>query len=189
MIRFLFTAATACLCCAVAFGTAAAEELTADDYIEFWRPVAGVWKGTFEIEGEVHPITFRLRIAPNKKCIVINDTIEGVPGTQQLQVYDPVARKEIAWGVDNEGNRQIQTIVIDGMEKGKKAAPGIGGSWELNVFRGDGTTTTTTSEWEFARFDGQLSEMVWSNVTTDGVAKPDVKMTLERQRSRRRTQE
>lgn len=190
MHRLLFVLIVIGVCPLIASGRASAQDLTADDYIEFWRPMVGVWQGTFEADGQAQPITFRMRIARNQKCFLIYDESEGVPGTQQLQAYDPVTKKEIAWGVDGEGNRQIQTIMIDGIEKGKKVAPGVGGSWEVKVFRNDGKTITTTCNWKYTRFDESHSTLVWSNVKEDGVAKPDITLTLERQsRGRSRAQE
>lgn len=186
MSRLVLAIGVAALIFSAATLTATAQDLTADDYIKFWQPVAGTWKGTLEVDGETSPITFRLRIARNRKCILVSDEIAGTPGTQQLQVYDPVAKKEIAWGVDKDGNRQIQTFSIDGMKKGKKAAKGAGGSWEVKIFKNDGTTSTTTCKWSFARLDESNSAMVWSDVVEDGVAKSDTKLTLERQPDRNR---
>ena len=57
-----------------------AQELTADDYIEFWTPNVGTWKGTFELDGQTIPITFRFRISPNKKCILFYDDSDGSAG-------------------------------------------------------------------------------------------------------------
>jgi len=163
-----------------------AQELTADDYIEFWQPIVGTWKGTFELDGKTSPTTFRFRIAPNKKCILLYSDSDGVPGTQQLQVYDPVAKHEIAWGVDKDGQRQIQTIVTDGVKKGMKAAKGVGGSWELKVFTNDGKTITRTCKWSFAQLDETHFTMVWTDVKEDGNPRPDTRMVLERQPERQR---
>jgi hypothetical protein len=160
--------------------------LTADDYVEFWTPNVGTWKGTFEIDGQIRPITFRTRIAPNKKCLLHYDEVDGMPGTQQLQVYDPVAKHEIAWCVDKDGQRVIQTIVVDGMKKGMKIAKGVGGSWEAKQFTNDGKTITTTCKWIVAERDETHSVMVWSDVKEDGNPKPDMKMTMERQPDRER---
>ncbi len=186
MTRLMVALAFLGLVGVLAVPSAVAQELTADDYVQFWRPIVGTWKGTFEIDGKTNPITFHFRIAPNKKCILLYDDSEGEPGTQQLQVYDPIAKHEIAWGVDKDGNRQIQKIVIDGMKKGMKAAKGVGGSWELQVFDNDGKTTTTTCKWSFAELDETHSVMVWSDVKEDGNPKPDTRMALERQPERSR---
>ena len=101
-------------------------------------------------------------------------------------MYDPVAKHEIAWGVDKDGQRQIQTIVIDGMKKGMKMAKGVGGSWELKRFTNDGKTITTTSKWTLTEVDETHMVMVWSDVKEDGNPKPDTKMALERQPERER---
>jgi hypothetical protein len=163
-----------------------AQELTADDYVAFWTPNVGTWKGTLEIDGQTLPITFRFRISPNKKCILLYHNSDGSEGTQQLQVYDPVAKHEVAWGVDEKGQRQIQTIVVDGMKKGMKMAKGVGGSWELKRFTNDGKTITTTSKWTMTDLDETHMVMVWSDVKEDGTPKPDTKMMLERQPERER---
>lgn len=161
-----------------------AQELTADDYVAFWENNVGTWKGTFEHDGKVNEITFRTRIASNKKCLLHSEVVDGLPGTQHLQVYDPVAKHEIDWCVDKDGQRIIQTIVIDGMKKGLKAAKGVGGSWEAKTFSNDGKTSTITCKWVFVEFDEKRSVMVWSDVKEDGVSKPDMKMVLERQPER-----
>lgn len=163
---------------------AVAQELTADDYVTFWQPLMGTWQGTFESDGKVMPLTFRIRTSPNKKCILLYDSSEEVPGTQQLQVYDPVAKHEIAWGVDKEGQRQIQTIVVDGMKKGMKMVKGVGGSWEAKQFTNDGQTITLTCKWIVAELDETHGVLVWSDVKEDGISKPDMKMTLKKQPDR-----
>jgi hypothetical protein len=142
-----------------------------------------------ESDGQAVPTTFRFRIAPNRKCILVSDEGDG-PGLQQIQVYDPVAKHEIAWGVDKDGQRQIQTIVIDGMKKGMRAATGVGGSWELKVFANDGRTITTTCKWTIAELSDTKHVTVWSDIKEDGESKPDSKLILERQQParKRRTQ-
>lgn len=186
MNRLLRSAAVIGIICFLVAPVVTGQELTVDDYIKFWTPTVGTWKGTFEHDGKVDSIVFRVRVAPNKKCLLLYDETNGMPGTQHLQTYDPVSKKEIDWCVDKEGNRQIQTITIDGMEKGKVAAKGAGGSWEVKLFNNDGTTGTITCKWVFTELDDKHSVMVWSEVKEDGVSKPDMRMKLERQPERER---
>jgi len=141
-------AACASLCVLLAASVVLAEEPTIEDYTTFWRPVLGSWKMTNDTDGKITTGTFKFRIAPNKKCVLLYHGGEGEPFTQQLQGYDPVAKKLVAYGFSDNGNFQIQTIGIDGFKKGMKAAKGVGGDWELKVFASDGTTTTSTSKWE-----------------------------------------
>lgn len=166
--------------------TVVAQELTAEDYVNFWQPLVGTWRGTAEVGGESTPITFRFRVSPNKKCLLLYDDSDGVPGTQQLQVYDPVAKQEIAWGVDKDGQRQIQTIVVNGMKKGMKAAKGVGGTWEIKLSTNDGQTIMTKGKWAFVKVDETHVVMEWTDLKEDDKAKPDTKMTLERQPERER---
>lgn len=165
---------------------AGSEEVTVDDYIDFWRPTIGLWEGTIEMDGETHATIIRKRIAPNNKCILFTSERNGVPGTQQLQGYDPRAGHAISWVVDNEGRLRTQTIVIDGLKKGLKAAEGVGGSWTLTAINDDGTTVTTTCRWTVAELSQTRWVMVWSDVKEDGQPKPDIKMILERQQPARK---
>ena len=59
-----------------------------------------------------------MKYAPNKKCILLYHGSKDEPFTQQLQGFDPVSRKQIAFGFSENGNFQIQTITVDGMRKG-----------------------------------------------------------------------
>jgi hypothetical protein len=72
-----------------ASASVSAQELTADDYVEFWKPLVGTWKGTFEMDGITSPVTYRLAVAPNKKCILIDMDIDGVPGVQRERAPEP----------------------------------------------------------------------------------------------------
>jgi len=162
--------------------TAFADEPTVGDFTAFWSPIVGFWKMTNEVFGETNTGIFRFRIAPNKKCALLYHGSDKEPYTQQLQGYDPVAKKLFAFGFQDTGNFQIQTISIDGMTKGKKAAKGEGGSWELKVFGTDGKTITSTSKWSFTHLDDEKVVIVWKDIVDDGQPKPgEIRMTLERQ--------
>jgi hypothetical protein len=159
------------------------EELTTDDYIQFWKPCIGKWKMTDDVFGEISTGTFEIRFSPNRKCLLLYHGSEGEPFTQQLQGYDPVGKKQIAFGFSENGNFQIQTITVDGMRKGMKAAKGVGGDWELKVFRTDGTTSITTCKWKWAELEKDKIVMVWFDATRDGEAvSGEVRMTLEREK-------
>ena len=41
--------------CYLTSSAVVAQELTADDFVEFWRPVVGLWEGTFERDGQSLP--------------------------------------------------------------------------------------------------------------------------------------
>ena len=106
---------------------------------------------------------------------------------QQLQGYDPVAKKLVAFGFSGDGNFQIQTIKVDGMKKGMTAAKGVGGDWELKVFAADGTTKTNISKWEFTQLEKDKVVMTWSKVEGNDPDQPNrLTMTLERKKRKER---
>jgi len=159
------------------------QELTSDDYIQFWEPVMGSWKMTNDRSGTITTGTFRIEFAPNRKCILLYHGGEKDPFTQQLQGYDPVGKKQIAFGFVENGNFQIQTITVDGMRKGLKAAKGVGGNWEQKIFSPDGKTTTFTSKWKWTHLDKDKIVMMWTDIKQEG--KPETEeltMTLERRK-------
>jgi hypothetical protein len=157
-----------------------AEELTADDYMEFWQPIIGSWNMTVESQGETTKGTFLFEMSRNKKCLILCHGGDE-PYTQQLQGYDPVSKKQIAFGFTGEGDFWIQTIGVDGMAKGKKAAKGVGGDWEHKIFSSDGKTTTRTSKWTWREMGRNKIVMVWYDIKEDGKVVPGEHiMTLER---------
>lgn len=163
-----------------------AQELTVDDYINFWRPIVGTWEGTIEMDEKTSPIAFRIRVAPNKKCFIRSVTIDGVPGSQQLESYDPVAKQGVISVVDNEGRRTTQIITIDGLKKEMTAAEGVGGTFTIEVYNPDGTTAKMTSRWTITELDEKHYTIVWSDGGEGGDPKPVAKMVLERQPERQR---
>ena len=160
----LRTIAFASLFCFLGFSTVSAEEPTIGDYTTFWRPSVGSWKMTIDADGEIITGTFKFRIAPNKKCCLLYLGGEGGPFIQQLQGFDPVAKKLVSHGFTETGDRWIQTFNIEGMKKGMKAATGVGGDWEKIVYGADGTTKTATSTWKFLQVEQNKIVMEWSNI-------------------------
>ena len=132
---------------------AVAEELTADDYMEFWKPHEGTWKTTTECNGKTESGTFIFRRARNQKCFLLYLEGTGGASVQQLQGFDPVTRKNVVWGFTGDGDCWFHTIGIDGMKKGTKLATGAGGTWVTRTSSRDGKTTTETEKWKFTQVD------------------------------------
>jgi hypothetical protein len=156
------------------------EALTADDYIEFWKPLVGSWKSTTEINGKTTSGTFRFRLARNQKCLLLYSEDEGGQSVQQIQGYDPATKRSVAWGFTHDGSVWFQAIVIEGMKKGMKAAAGVGGTWEKRISSRDGKTVTQTAKWVFPQVDDKRLAILWSDLKEDGKPISDVKFTLER---------
>jgi hypothetical protein len=162
---------------------ALAEDLTPEDYNQFWKPGMGTWKMTSDSFGQVTTGTFTMKYAPNKNCILLYHGSGDGPFTQQLQGYDPVSKKQIAFGFSGNGDFQIQTITVDGMKKGMKAAKGVGGDWEHKLFSTDGTTTTTTFKWKWEQLDKDKIVIVWFDARKNGQpVAGENRMTLQRQK-------
>jgi hypothetical protein len=159
---------------------ALAQDPTVEDAIDFWKPHEGLWDGTYDTNGKIEKGIFSFRRARNDKCFLIY--AEGLGGTpvQQLQGYDPVAKKFVAWGFTADGSCWQQTISVDGLKAKMKLAAGIGGKWESRVSTKDGTTTTTTCKWTFPEVTENQLVIVWSDVKEGDKTLPDSKLTMLR---------
>ena len=158
-----------------------AQDLTPADYAQFWEPMVGNWKMTDEVEGDKTTGIFNFHFAPNNKCILLYHGSEEESFTQQLQGFNPVTKKQVAYGFAEDGHFQIQTITVKGMRKGMKAAKGVGGDWERKVFSTDGTTTTYTSRWVINELTKNKIVVVWLDEKKDGKPfRDEIRMTLER---------
>ena len=73
--------------------TPTAAAFTAEDYIEFHKPLIGSWKATAEEAGKVYSGTATWQLAANKKCFLVSLELAGLPAAQFLMGYDPVDAK------------------------------------------------------------------------------------------------
>jgi hypothetical protein len=165
---------------------AVAQELTADDYIAFWKPVVGSWKTTTEMDGKVLPGAWRARLSANGKCLVTYYEGGHAPSSQSIDGYDPVSKKWTLVGFDAGGAFVLLTIEFADMKPGKTLGKGVIGKHVIHVFDKDGKTTTTTSTMTCTEIDEKQMVFVFSDVKRDGEPKPDWKWALERQPEGRR---
>lgn len=186
MNRLMFTLAFLGFVCLMFAPATAAEELAADDYIEFWKPLAGVWKGIV-VSGEKSIDTlWRARLAPNGKCFVTYATGDDIPALQTIDGYDPVTKKWTVVGFDADGTFSIDAFQLNDMQKGKRLGEGLIGSGEVKRFTHDGKETTTTYTLSCKEFSNNRVVLVWSNRNENGQPVPDRKWTGERQLERQR---
>ena len=158
------------------------QDPTADDYIAFCAPQVGTWKMTNEVGGQVDTGTFSFRLAPNKKCYLARFEGGGFPAMQQIEGYDPVARKGTMASFDAEGGFWLATVDIPDLKNRKVMGVGVFGKWAEKRFAPDGTVTTSTSTLSCTAVSKQRIVFVWSDRKEDGNRLPDFKMTLERQK-------
>lgn len=157
-----------------------AQDPTVEDAIDFWKPHEGLWNATSETNGMTETGIFSFRRARNDKCFVLYSEGLGDTPVQQLQGYDPVAKKFVAWGFTADGSCWQQTISVDGLKSKMKLAAGIGGNWESRVSTKDGTTKTTTSRWSFCEVTDNQLVIAWTDIEEGNYSQPDSKLTLVR---------
>jgi hypothetical protein len=160
---------------------APAAEPTADDYITFCSPQVGTWKMTNEVGGRVDTGTFRYRLAANKKCYRASFEGGGFPAMEQVEGYDPVAKKGTMAGFDVDGGFVLSTVDVPDLKNGKVMGVGVFGNWQEKRFGPDGKTTTSTSTLSCTEVGRDRIVFIWSNRKENGKPLPDFKMTLERQ--------
>ena len=179
MFRTLIAAAV----CSLFIASTVSAQPTVEDYTSFWKPIVGNWKMTNDADGKITTGVFNFKISRNKKCVLLYHGGKDDPHTQQLQGYDPVAKKLVAYGFAETGHFQVQTIGINGMKKGMEADEGTGGDWEMKVFGKDGSTKTTTSKWKFTKMEKDKIVMVWYDIKSDDPDQPSkLTMTIERKK-------
>ena len=174
------------ICLVFAPATTAGEELTADDYIEFWRPLAGVWKGVIESGGKSMDTLWRARLARNQKCFVTYATGGDTPALQTIDGYDPGTGKWTFAGFDADGSYRLATIEFADMKKGKHLDKGVIGIFEMKKYSNDGKLTTSSSVMSCTEFAEDRIVLTWSDAKEDGKPVPDRKTVLKRQPERSR---
>ncbi|NLY02081.1 MAG: hypothetical protein GXY83_38855 [Rhodopirellula sp.] len=155
-------------------------ELTADDYIAYHKPLLGSWKTIVEEEGKIHTGIANWQLAANKKCFLVDFTMEGYPAMQALIGYDPVSGKCIQTNFDADGTFQRATLEIAGMKKGKVLGEGLVGNWEERRFSPDSTVVTAHETVHCTELSKDRITCVWSNRREGGKSLPDWKLTYER---------
>ena len=163
-----------------------AQGLTADDYVQLWKPLAGAWKGVVESDGKAIESTWRTRLAPHQKCFVAYGTGGGFPATQTIDGFDPVTKKWTVVGFDADGTFSIDTCQLSDMQKGKRVGKGLIGNGEVKRFSKDGKATTITYKLSCTDFSDNRAAFVWSDRKENGQPKPDEKWTAERQPEKER---
>ena len=158
-----------------------AAEPTAEDYLAFCSPQVGTWTMTNEVGGKVETGTFRYRLSRNKTCYRATFEGGGFPAMEQIEGYDPVAKKGTMAGFDAEGGFVLATVDVPQLKQRKVMGVGVLGNWQEKRFGPDGKTTTSTSTLSCTEVSRERIVFIWSNRKEDGKPLPDFKMTLERQ--------
>ncbi|MGI6420270.1 MAG: hypothetical protein ACOX1P_31960 [Thermoguttaceae bacterium] len=79
------------------------KEPTADDYMKFFKYVAGQWKTKGTIGGESFEGTWSSELSPTGRCLVAYSTMDGKPFDHVLHGYDPEAKCWTGLGFQADG--------------------------------------------------------------------------------------
>ena len=118
------------------------QDVTANDYIEFWKPLVGSWKTEFETAGARIEGTSRVRLSRNNRCLVTYAEAEGQPSTQGIEGYDTGTKKWRRVSFDSDGGYGVITVEFTDMKKGRRLEKGVIGKIELTNSTKDGKTST-----------------------------------------------
>lgn len=158
-----------------------AQELTAEDYVQYFKPLVGSWKTTTETEGKVIPGSFRLCISQNGKCFVGYHEGGFLPSVQTIDGYDPATKKYIT----AEFNPELGFVVVEyecvNMKPGKTLGAEVIAKCAVKAAGKDGKPSITTYTMKCTKVDERAVVLVWADGRLNGQPVPDIKLTLERQ--------
>lgn len=162
-----------------------AQEPTSEDYIQFMKPLVGMWKTTMEIDGKTIPGTMTYRLSPNQQCFLGYYT-GGLPDVQTVEGYDPVNKKHTTRGIGRDGS--FGSASVDWgtyLRPGKTLGKGVSGKESFQLLSRDGKTLTATSTVTCTTLEKGKVVLEYSNRIEDGKPAPDMKFTMEAMSPRR----
>jgi hypothetical protein len=162
------------------------QDVTANDYIEFWKPLVGSWKTEFETGGARIEGTSRVRLSRNNRCLVTYAEAEGQPSTQGIEGYDPGTKKWRRVSFDSDGGCGVITVEFTDMKKGKRLEKGVIGKIELTNSTKDDKTSTEADVMACIEFSENRIVFTGSDGEQAEQQVPVVTLTLERQPERER---
>jgi hypothetical protein len=162
------------------------QDVKANDYIEFWKPLVGSWKTVFETAGTRIEGTSRMRLSRNNRCLVTYAEAEGQPSTQGIEGYDPGTKKWRRVNFDSDGGYGVITVEFTDMKKGKRLEKGVIGKIELSNSTKDGKTSTEADMMACTEFSENRIVFTGSDGEQAEQQSPVVTLTMERQPDRER---
>jgi len=162
------------------------QDVTANDYIEFWKPLVGSWKTEFETAGARIEGTSRVRLSRNNRCLVTYAEAEGQPSTQGIEGYDTGTKKWRRVSFDSDGGYGVITVEFTDMKKGKNLEKGVIGKIELTNSTKDGKTSTEADMMACTDFSEHRIVFTGSDGEQAEQHVPVVTLTMERQPERER---
>jgi hypothetical protein len=159
---------------------AVAEEPTADDYIELWKPLVGTWKKVVVVDGKTVEGTSLFTLSRTKKCLVTYS--EGClhPASEAIHGYDPVAKQWKVTSYDADGGYAVEVVTVKDMKKGKVLGPDYSTTSEMVRHSKDGKKTTISATVKYMAYGEDRIEAISTDRKEDGQSRPDMKFVMER---------
>lgn len=154
----------------LAGSVAPAAEPTADDYLNFLRPVIGQWNVTVRIGDQTAETTFSARLSPSKRSIVSSGgKVLQYPAFDAIEGYDASTKKWKWTAFVSDGGHTVAYSTADAAElKGNEATFHI----ESTVVNADGTTDKWQSELTITKAENQWKQY-FHDVRLNGEKQPD----------------
>ena len=184
--RLLVLAVVGCLSLLVAPPVVLAQDLTPEDYVQYWKPLVGSWKTTSDLDGKVIPGTFRCRVSQNGKCLLGYHDGGFRGSAQTLDGYDPVTKKYLTAEFTAERGFLLVTYDRVNVKPGKTLGEEVIGTCEVKGTGTDGKPSIVTYTMTCTKLDEKMVVLMWTDGKTNGNPVPDIKLTLERQPERER---
>lgn len=186
MNRLLLSLAVIGFILFLATPAAVAQELTPEDYVQYFKPLVGSWKTTTETDGKVIPGSFRLRVSQNGQCFIGYHEGGFLPSVQTIDGYDPATKKYITAEFNPELGFVLVTYECANVKPGKTLGEEVIGKCEVRAAGKDGKPSITTYIMKCTKVDEKMVVLVWADGKSNGNPVPDIKLTLERQPDRQR---
>lgn len=154
----------------LAGSVAPAAEPTAEDYLNFLRPVMGQWNVTVRIGDQTAETTFSARLSPSKRSIVSSGgKVLQYPTFDAIEGYDASAKKWKWTAFVSDGGHTVAYSTADAAElKGNEATFHI----ESTVVNADSTTDKWQSELTITTAENQWKQY-FHDVRLNGEKQPD----------------
>jgi DNA-directed RNA polymerase subunit M/transcription elongation factor TFIIS len=155
-----------------------ADQLTAQDYMDYFKPFVGSWKTKLESGGETVEGMWSGYLAPTKTCYISQSTGVGQPAFQGIDGYDAGTKTWTVASFNTDGEFTLTRIDPGDIKKGQRFGKGATGTSVESTSKEDGTTTEMTLKFTCKECTDNRIVYVLSNRKENGEPKPDLTYTM-----------
>jgi len=177
MKRIVASAVTWLVCTSVAISS----EPTADDYLNFFKPLIGEWTAKITVGEKAGQGTFSCRLSPTKRCLVWYGASNlPLPNTHSIDGYDPVAKKWKGFAFAADGSHRVtmyQAADADSLKVDKAEF-----KCEATEAKADGEVVKWRWQTTFILGRDTCKVLYTALADSEGEKAPDVEFIYERKR-------